>query len=80
MLKILTPPITGMITTLADNASRLKRMLEKGSPLDTGTGFTGSCHCEVCVASSCIFMETEWILSVRNCFHALLRSFLMRVV
>jgi len=62
--------IIGMIVTLADNV-RLEKMLQKGSALDTGLGFTGSCHCEVCVASYCIFMKTGWVRSVR-CFHVLL--------
>jgi hypothetical protein len=58
--------ITGMIMTLIDN-TMLGQMLEKGSALDTGTGFLGSCHCEVCVACFCIFMEEGWTQVVR-CF------------
>jgi len=56
--------ITAMILTLADN-TMLGKMLEKGSALDTGTGFLGSCHCEVCVACYCIFMQEGWTQSVR---------------
>lgn len=58
--------IAGMIMTLSDN-TMLGQMLEKGSALDTGTGFLGSCHCEVCVACYCLFMQEGWTQSVR-CF------------
>ena len=48
--------ITGMITILADNV-RLEKMLQKRSALDTGIGFTGLCHCEVCATFYRIFIK-----------------------
>jgi hypothetical protein len=56
--------ITAMIMTLSDN-TMLGQMLAKGSALYTGTGFLGSCHCEVCVACYCIFMQEGWTQLVR---------------
>ena len=38
--------IIEMLRTLADN-TRLERMVQKGSPLDTGIGFKGMLHAEV---------------------------------
>lgn len=49
--------IMKMLGTLADN-TRLERKLQEGSALDTGVGFKGSLHAEVCVAAHC--KEAKW--------------------
>ena len=51
--------IMEMLKTLADN-TRLERMLRKGSPLDTGSGFGGTPHAEVLVAAHCTSTDPKW--------------------
>jgi hypothetical protein len=51
--------IMNMLRTLADN-TKLERMLQKGSALDTGIGFKGSLHCEACIAAHCTFKDSKW--------------------
>ena len=58
--------IMEMLRTLADN-TRLERMLQKGSPLDTGVGFKGTLHAEACIAAHCTFSDHEWLSPV-SCF------------
>ena len=55
--------IMEMLRILVDN-TRLERMLQKGSPLDTGVGFKGTLHAKACVAAHCTFTDPEWFLPV----------------
>ena len=51
--------VMDMLRILADN-TRLERMLQQGSPLDTGIGFKGTTHAEICLAAHCTFTDSGW--------------------
>jgi hypothetical protein len=52
-----------MVRTLADN-TMLERMLQEGSPLDTGVGFKGVDHGEACIAAHCTFRDPKYFSPV----------------
>jgi hypothetical protein len=66
------------IRTLRDNG-RFHEALRKGSPLDTGTGCKGACHCEAALAAFCC-LHPEWGKFVSRLFPCRTQMYLMRFI